>query len=128
MPLNNFFGLRSVPRLPDSSDIECSILPRETAHATHVVPIVCKLAAGEAILGSIGEHGFGNGESMEIVALVAVGTASSRKEEAAVLDAGRVGSREARVPLDVASRLRLDFTVQRMRGSMSTTKQDTHFE
>jgi hypothetical protein len=105
MSSHDLFRLGPRARLFDAPDVERAVLTGERADATHVVAIVSKLVAREAVLARVGQRAFRIGERVQVLALPAIGTAPASKEETVITHAGRVCAREAGVFLDVASRL-----------------------
>jgi hypothetical protein len=105
MPSHDLFRLGPRTGFLDAPDVERAVLSSESADAAHVIAIVGKLVAREAVLARIGQRAFRIRERMQVLALPAVGTTSAGKEETAVAYAGRVCARQAGVFLDVAPRL-----------------------
>jgi hypothetical protein len=105
MSFHDLFRLGPRTRLFDAPDVERAVLPRERADATHVVAIVGKLVAREAVLARIGQRALWIRERVQVLALPAVGAAPAGKEETAVAYAGRVCARQAGIFLDAAPRL-----------------------
>jgi hypothetical protein len=87
-------------------------LSRESADTAHVVTIVGELVARKAVLARIGQRAFWVRERVQVLALPAVGAASSGKEETTVAYAGRVCARQAGIFLDAATRLGFCFTAR----------------
>jgi hypothetical protein len=71
----DFFRLRTRASLFDTPDIKRSILSRKSADTTHVITVVGKLVAREAVLARIGQRAFGVRECVQVLALPSVGTA-----------------------------------------------------
>lgn len=107
---DDFLGFGSSACLLDTTDIESSVLSVEAADTTHVIAIVGKLFAGEAIFGSVRRSRVWARETVQIFTLPAIGTASSGKEETDVFVAGGVGASEARVEFYLTAGLRFCFT------------------
>ena len=91
----NFLCFWSGTCLLDTTDIEGSVLSVETANTTHIITIVGKFFAGEAIFGSVGKSSVRTRETMEIFTLPAIGATSTRKKETEVFVAGGVSTSEA---------------------------------
>ena len=101
--------LGSCARFFDTPDIKRAILSCKSTNTTHVITIVRKLVACEAILARIGQRAFGVRERMEIFALPAIGAASSGKKETTIAHTGRICARQASIFLDAAARLGFCF-------------------
>ena len=89
----DLFCLRTSARFFDAPNIKRAVLPCESADATHVVAIVGKLVARKAVLARIGQCAFWVRERVQVLALPAIWTAPSGKEEAAIAYAGCVCTR-----------------------------------
>jgi hypothetical protein len=101
----DLFRLRPRARLFDTPYVKRAILTSESTDAAHVVAIVGKLVAREAVLARIWQRTLRVRKGVQVLALPAVGTAPTGEEETAVAYAGRVCARQAGVFFDVASRL-----------------------
>jgi hypothetical protein len=112
MSLYNLFRLRTSARFFDTPNIKRAVLSCESADTTHVVAIVGKLVARKAVLARIGQRAFGVRQRVQVLALPAIGAASSGKEKTAIAYAGCVCARQAGIFLDVAARLRFCFTAR----------------
>jgi hypothetical protein len=106
----DFFRLRTRASLFDTPDIKRSILSRKSADTTHVITVVGKLVAREAVLARIGQRAFGVRECVQVLALPSVGTAPARKEETAIAYSGCICASQSSVLLDIAARLRFCLT------------------
>lgn len=53
VPKNHFLRFLPVSSLFDSANVECPILPVKASNTTHIVSIVGKFVASEAVLGTI---------------------------------------------------------------------------
>ena len=113
---NDLLGISRIPRLLYPPHIECSILPAERAHSTHIVSIVRELFSRETVFGRVWDFVTRRREVVEVVAFVAVRTAATSEEETTVFDARRVCASEPRVFLDVTSSLGLGFAGTKERG------------
>ena len=112
MSLYDLFRLRTCARFFDTADIKRAILSCKSPDTTHVVAIVGKLVARKAVLARIGQRALWVRERVQVLALPAVGAASSGEEEATVAYAGCVCACQAGIFLDVAARLRFCFTAR----------------
>jgi len=125
---DDFLGFWSSTRLLDTTDIEGSVLSVEAANTTHVIAIVGKLFAGEAVFGSVRRSRVRARETVQIFTLPTIGTTSPGKKETNVFVAGSVGASEARVEFNLTAGLRFCFTgIMRPRDRIDRIKQ-THFE
>lgn len=107
---DDFLGFWSSACLLDTTDIEGSVLSVEATNTTHIIAIVGKLFAGEAIFGSVWRSRVRARKTVQIFTLPAIGTASPGKEETDVFVAGGVGASEARVEFNLTAGLRFCFT------------------
>ena len=108
----DLFRLSTNTRFFDTPDIKSAVLSCESADTTHVIAIVSKLVARKAVLARIGQSAFWVWERVQVLALPAIGAASSGKKETAIAYAGCVCARQAGIFLDVAARLRFCFTAR----------------
>jgi hypothetical protein len=116
MPDDDLLRLRRCRTLPNPPNVQRPILPVEAAHTTHIVSVISELVSREAVFGGIGHGVVRVGKDVSILALPAIRTASSRKEEADVFVASGVGACEACVFLDVAAGLGFYFAVEGREG------------
>jgi hypothetical protein len=105
----DLFSLGTCARFFDTSDIKRAVLSCESTDTTHVITIVGKLVACEAVLARIGQRTFRVRESMHVFALPAIGAAPSGKEETTIAHASRICARQASIFLDAATRLGFCF-------------------
>ena len=108
----DLFCLRTSARFFDAPNIKRAVLSCKSADTAHVVAIVGKFVAREAVLARIGQCAFWVRERVQVLALPAIGTAPSGKEETAIAYAGCVCTRQAGIFLDAASRLRFCFAAR----------------
>ena len=89
MSSHDLFRLGPCTRLFDTPNVEsrCAVLSRVSPDATHVISIVRKLVAREAVLARIRQRAFRIRERVQVFALPAIGAAPARKEETTVTDA-----------------------------------------
>jgi len=93
MTFHNLFSFGPCTCLFDTANVKRAVLSRESADATHVISIIRKLVAREAVLARIGQRAFRIRERVQVFALPAVGAAPASKEETAVTYACRVCAR-----------------------------------
>ena len=93
----------------DTPDIKRAVLSCESTYTTHVIAIVGKLVACEAVLARIGQRAFWVRERMQIFALPAIGAAPPGKEKTRIAHACGIRSRQACVFLDAAACLGFCF-------------------
>jgi hypothetical protein len=96
----------------DTPDIKRAVLSCESTDTTHVITIVGKLVACEAVLARIGQRAFGVRECMQVFALPTIGTAPPGKEKTTIAHAGGICSRQAGIFLDAAARLGFCFAAR----------------
>jgi len=113
---DDFLGFWSSACLLDTTNIEGSVLSVEAANTTHVIAIVGKLFAGEAVFGSVRRSRVRARETVQIFTLPAIRTASPGEEETDVFVAGGVGASKARVGFNLTAGLRFCFTGRVRRG------------
>jgi hypothetical protein len=106
------FRLGTCARFFDTPDIKRPVLSCESTDTTHIITIVGKLVACEAVLARIGQRAFGVREGMQVFTLPAIGAAPSGKEETRIAHAGRICARQASVFLDAAARLGFCFAAR----------------
>jgi len=106
MSSHNLFRLGPCTCLFDTPNVERAVLSRESADATHVISIIRKLVAREAVLARIGQRAFRIREGVQVFTLPAIRAAPASKEETTVTYARQVCARRAGIFLDVAARLR----------------------
>lgn len=111
MPPDDLLCLHTRSRFLDAPDVQRAVLPLKAAHATHVVAVIRKLIAREAVLGRVRKRGGCVRKCVPIFTFPAVWTAATREEDAAILVPRCVCPREARVAFDIAARLGLYFAV-----------------
>ena len=102
MPCHNLLNIISNVNSPD---VKRPVLPHEAPHSTHIIPIVTVLISPEAINIRI-EQIMYPWQSVQVLALMALGTDSTRKEQTKVAAGYFVGARIAAVARDAASRRR----------------------
>jgi hypothetical protein len=115
MAPDDLLGLDAVARLLDSADVQGAVLAIEAADTAHIIAVVSKLVAGEAVLGRFGKRGVGVGERMEELALPAVRAAPAREEDTDVFHPCRIGAGKPCVAFEGAAGLGFSFTALRER-------------
>jgi hypothetical protein len=113
MASHNLFRFSTRASLFDTPDIKRAVLSCKSADTTHVVTVVGKLVAREAVLTRIRQSAFWIRERVQVLALPSVGAAPAGKEETAIAHAGCVCARQASVFLDVAACLRFCLTMRK---------------
>ena len=108
----DLFRLGTGARFLDTPDIKRAVLSCESTDTTHVITIVGKFVACEAVLARIGQRTFGVRERMQVFALPAIGTAPSGKKETTIAHAGRICARQASIFLDATARLGFCFAAR----------------
>jgi hypothetical protein len=108
----DLFCLRTCARFFDTPNIKRTVLSCESTDTTHVITIVGKFVAGEAVLARIGQCTFGVRERMQIFALPPIGAAPSSKKETTIAHAGRICARQPSIFLDAAARLGFCFATR----------------
>jgi hypothetical protein len=106
----DLFCLRTRASLFDTPDIKRAVLSRKSADTTHVITVVGKLVACEAVLARIGQCTFWVRECVQVLALPSVGAAPARKKETAIAYSGCICASQPCILLDVAARLRFCLT------------------
>lgn len=121
------FRLGTCARFFDTPDIKRAVLSCESTDTTHVITIVGKLVACEAVLARIGQCAFGVRERMQVFALPAIGAAPSGKEETRIAHAGCICARQAGIFLNAAARLGFCFAARdKLAHDASQTKGGEH--
>jgi hypothetical protein len=121
------FRLGTCARFFDTPDIKRAVLSCESTDTTHVITIVGKLVACEAVLARIGQCAFGVRERMQVFALPAIGAAPSGKKETRIAHAGRICARQAGIFLNAAARLGFCFAARdKLAHDASQTKGGEH--
>jgi hypothetical protein len=116
----DLFRLGPRARLFDAPYVKRAILTGESADAAHVVAVVGKLVAREAVLARIWQRAFRVRKGVQVLALPAVGTAPAGEEETAVAYARRVCARQAGVFFDVALRLGFRLAAEGYKSTIRT--------
>ena len=104
--------LGTCARFFDTPDIKRAVLSCKSTDTTHVITIVGKLVACEAVLARIGQSAFRVREGMQVFALPAVGAAPSGEEETTITHACRICACQAGIFLDAAARLGFCFAAR----------------
>jgi hypothetical protein len=124
----DLFRLRTRPSLFDTPDIKRAVLSRKSADPTHVITVIGKLVAREAVLARIGQSAFWVRECVQVLALPSVRAAPARKKETAIAYSGCICASQSSVLLDIAARLRFCLTrrKQSVHGTGAKPNQGIH--